>query len=185
MELCEKKKGEARFSGVTGRGSNAQTGGASSLSVQPTANITVGKIAIVQAVSDNDDTVGGATTFHTLSDTDNNTWARVYEVTDTDGAADDGSTTSLWWTKVATQIDTTDSITVTYGGGSGSLTDATIAVFEATISPGNTITFVTSAATQTQVINMSPTPTTLPQPANSGKNSTQSGPLEPEISQTP
>ena len=141
------KSVEATFSSVTGRGRDNQTGSASSLSVSPTANITVGKIAIVQAVSDNDDITEGATTFHTLSDTDGNTWTRVYEETDTAGSADDGSTTSLWWSEVATQIDTTDSITVTYGGGSGSLTDATIAVFEATITAGNTITFVTPAST--------------------------------------
>src|SRR3989344_7654249 len=112
INFIHPQEAKAAFSAVTGRGSALQTGSASSLSVSPGANITVGKIAIVQAVSDNDDTAEGATTFHTLSDTDNNTWARVYEVTDTDGAADDGSTTSLWWTKVATQIDTTDSITV-------------------------------------------------------------------------
>src|SRR3989344_2709520 len=100
------------------------------IGVSPGANITVGKIAIVACVTDNQGTSNGATTNHTISDTDVNTWTRVYEETDSDGADNDGSAASLWWTKVATQIDTGDSITCTTGENES---DKIITVFEVTV----------------------------------------------------
>src|SRR3989344_244828 len=137
---------KAAFSAVTGRGSAVDTTNDNAIAVSPDANITVGKIAIVQCVTDNNNTANGATTFHSLADTDTNTWTRVYEETDSDGSADDGSTTSLWWTKVATQIDTTDSITCTLGANK---TDKTLAVFEVTVAAGNTVSTSGTVASPT------------------------------------
>jgi hypothetical protein len=109
------EEAKAAFTGVTARGSAVSSSNSASVGASPDANIAVNKIVIVQCVSDNNDTSNAATTFHTVTDTDLNSWTRVYEETDSDGAANDGSTTSLWWTKVTTQIDTTDTITCTLG----------------------------------------------------------------------
>lgn len=136
-------KASAAFTAVAARGSLASgTGNTNVYSVSPSADLVVGKIIIVSAVSDNEDTTSGATSFHAVTDSQNHTWTKVFEETDTDGVADDGSTTSLWWTKVRTQISTTDSITVTLGA---SKTDIIISVVEATIAAGNTV--MTSSVT--------------------------------------
>ncbi|OGM32534.1 hypothetical protein A3D01_01750 [Candidatus Woesebacteria bacterium RIFCSPHIGHO2_02_FULL_39_13] len=133
----EIEEAKAAFGTPTARGSAVENSNDNSIVVTSlSGNIVVGRIAIVQCVSDNNDTANGATTFHSLADTDTHTWTRVYEETDSDGAADDGSTTSLWWTKVVTQIDTTDSITCTLGANK---TDKTLAVFEVTVAAGFTV----------------------------------------------
>ncbi|MEK7583971.1 MAG: hypothetical protein AAB490_01895 [Patescibacteria group bacterium] len=130
------QEARAVFSGIASRGSATLSGTGSTLAVSPTANLTAGKIVIVSAVSDNEDATDGATTFHSVSDTQGHTWNKVFEETETDGAADDGSTSSLWWTKVQTEIATTDSITLTLGA---SKSDAVIALVEATVASGNTV----------------------------------------------
>src|SRR3972149_1764667 len=143
----EIEEAKAAFGTPTARGSAVENSNDNSIVVTSlSGNIVVGRIAIVQCVSDNNDTANGATTFHSLADTDTHTWTRVYEETDSDGAADDGSTTSLWWTKVVTQIDTTDSITCTLGANK---TDKTLAVFEVTVAAGNTVSTSGTVASPT------------------------------------
>jgi hypothetical protein len=130
------------FSAVTERGSAADRTSDTSIAVSPSANLTVGKIVFVLVVTDNAQTTDGTSTNHdTLADTDTNTWNKVYERTAGGGAANAGVTASLWWTKVATQIDTTDSITFT---GDTSWTSKLLMVWEATVGAGNTISLAGS-----------------------------------------
>lgn len=139
------EEARAAFSSPTARGSAVENSSDGSIAVSPTANITVGKILFVAAVTDNTATADGASTDHSsLADTDNHTWNKVFEETDSAGAAADGSTTSLWWTRVQTQIDTSDSITLTLGTNR---TDKIIALVEVTVAAGYTITASTDTPT--------------------------------------
>jgi hypothetical protein len=124
------------FSAVTARGSAVSNTNGTTLSRSPTANITVGKIAFAVCGSDNDATTDSDTTFHAVTDSVGNTWARLKERTETDGAAGDGVVASIWWTKVGTQIGTGDSVTLTLGVAE---TDKVIVLFEATVGAGKTI----------------------------------------------
>lgn len=125
------------FSAVTERGSITEKVADSSLAMSPSANLTVGKIAFVYALSDNLATTSGNSTDHTsIADTDTNTWNKLYERTFTAGVAADGVTHSLWWTKVATQIDTTDTITWTL---TGNAVAKVMMCFECTVGAGSTI----------------------------------------------
>ncbi len=90
---------------VTIRGEAVSDASTTTLDVSPDANITVGKIVFVSSVSDNNQTTDGASTFHSVADTDSHTWTKVTEWTETDGAANDGVTVSLFATEVVTQID--------------------------------------------------------------------------------
>lgn len=120
---------------ITARGSAVSNASGTTLSVSPSANLVVGKVIFVSCVSDNNQTTDGASTFHSVSDTDGHTWTKISEWTETDGAADDGVTVSLFATKVVTQIDTTDSITLTLGAAK---TDKIITILETTFDAGNT-----------------------------------------------
>jgi hypothetical protein len=129
------ERAEAAISGVTGRGSAVSNASGTTLAVSPTANLTVGKVVFVVSVSDNNQTTDGASTFHSISDTQNHTWTKITEYTETDGAANDGVTVSVFATKVTTQITTANSITLTLGAAK---TDKIIGVFEATFDTGMT-----------------------------------------------
>jgi hypothetical protein len=125
------------FSSVTARGSNVSNANGTTLAVSPSANLTVGKIVFACCTSDNESTTDGATTMHSVGDSvGGNTWTKIFEATETDGAANDGSTTSLWWTKVKTQIGTGASITLTLGS---SRSDKIISIFEVTVGANKTL----------------------------------------------
>ena len=126
-------KVQAAISSVTFSGSAVSDASSTTVTVTPAANLTAGKLVVVASMSDNNDTADGATTFHSISDSKSNTWTRVSEYTETDGAADDGSTVSIFATKITTQIDTTDTITLTLGTAK---TDKIITVTEATLGAG-------------------------------------------------
>ncbi len=134
------KNAEAAFSAVTARGEASEEVNDSSISVSPSANLTVGKIIVVSATTDNAATADGASTLHSISDTRSNTWIKVFEETETDGAANDGATVSLWWTKVTTQIGTGDSVTLTTASNR---TAKIIGLTEVTVTAGNTVASTT------------------------------------------
>lgn len=133
------------FSGIAFLGWAPSTVTHASLAVSPTAALTVGKEIFVSCVSDNLTTTEGPTTYHLVTDSKGHTWTKVFEETDTDGAAADGSTTSLWTTKITTQIETTDSITNTYQGGSNDA--GIIAIVEAVVGAGQTVAWETPGLT--------------------------------------
>lgn len=126
------------FSAITTRGSATEKVSDTSISLNPSANLTVGKVVIVQCATDNDSTAvsDGASTRHSLSDSKGNTWTKISERTDSDGAAADGVTISLWRTVITTQINTTDTITLTC---SSAVTNKIISCFEATVGTKSTI----------------------------------------------
>jgi len=135
VDLFQPERAYAAFSGVTARGSAVNSANHTSLSVSPSANLTVGKLVIVTAVSNNKQTTDGDSTEHTISDTQGHTWNKVFERTETDGAQNDGSTSSLWWTIVTTQIGTGNSITNTYTNSTNNA--GIIAITEATFDNAN------------------------------------------------
>jgi len=134
------KEAKATFGTPTGRGQAADEVSDTTIIANPSANLAAGVIVFVTGVTDNVATADGATTLHSISDTDSNTWIKVYEETETDGAAGDGTTTSVWWTKVVTQIDTTDSITLTTSSAVGA---KMINVVSVTVGAGNTLASTT------------------------------------------
>lgn len=126
------------FSAVTHRGFGFEKLSDLTWVISPASNIVVGKIAFVHAVTDNTATTSGATTTHTsiVDNADGNAWAKVYERTAPGTpAAGTGTTHSLWWKKIATQIGTGNTITLTVTANAAA---KSINVFEATIT-GSTI----------------------------------------------
>lgn len=113
-----------------------------SIAFSPAAAITVGKIACLSAITDNAPTSDGPSTQHAVTDTDGHVWTLICEETETDGAADDGCTISLWMAKVTSEIGTGDSVTLT-------LDDARLSkavqLWEFTVGAGNTFAFETPA----------------------------------------
>jgi hypothetical protein len=124
------------FSAVTFRGGQVSNANGTTVSVSPNANVVVGEILFAVAGSDNDATTDGQTTLHSISDSKGNTWTKVREQTETDGAANDGSTASIWWTKVETEITTGDTVTLTLGV---SKSDKCIGLLEVTVGAGNVV----------------------------------------------
>lgn len=104
------------ISAVVERGSAISATSSTTVGGSPTANIVVGRYAFCLCVTDNTSTPNGASTDHTsVTDTDGHTWIKLYEYTHGRGVIAAGSTQSLWMTKVTTQIDTSDTITLTMG----------------------------------------------------------------------
>lgn len=141
------------FSGVTERGSGSEKVSDTSFGISPSAAITVGKIAFLLAVTDNTPTTDGVSTDHTgVADTDGHTWTKVFERTNSTGAAADGATASLWWTKVTSEIGTGDVVTLTIGTAR---TAKILGLFEVSVGAGNTIALAAGGSTfrETDVAN--------------------------------
>lgn len=119
------------FSAITARGSATEKTSDTSLSMSPSANLTVNKLVIVHCATDNnsDNVADEPSESHSLSDSQGNIWRKVTEYTDSDGAAADGVTSSLWYTIVTTQIGTGNTITLTTASA---VTNKIISCFEVT-----------------------------------------------------
>src|SRR5512140_966072 len=117
------------FSAVTGRGSTSETGSDTSIVLNPSANLTVGKLVFVVAVTDNYVTSDGASAQHSLADDKGNGWRKISEYTETSGVAADGVTISIFGVRITTQILTTDAITLTLANA---VAQKILACFEAT-----------------------------------------------------
>ena len=120
---------------ITARGSAVSNTSTTTLAMNPTANLVVGRIVFVSCASDNNQTTDGASTFHSVSDSQGHVWTKICEYTDSDGASNDGSVVSLFATKVRALIATTDTITLTLGAAK---TDKIICAFEATFNINKT-----------------------------------------------
>lgn len=123
------------FSGVTGRGSSIDTANDTSISRNPTSNIIVGQLLFACGVTDNYATVAGASNEHTVTDGKGNLWIKIAEYTQTSGVSSDGCTVSTFGTRVTTQINTTDAVTLILANA---VFQKCFALVEATVTAGNT-----------------------------------------------
>lgn len=138
------------FSAVTPRGSNTEKTSDTSISLSPSANLAVGQLVVVHCATDNDAVAvaDGATTRHSLADSKGNTWVKDAEYTDSDGAAADGVTSSVWHSVLTTAILTSDTITLTT---SSAVTNKIISCLEATMQAGSTVGVATVGVGQSAI----------------------------------
>lgn len=130
------------WGGGTERGNaNSKTSG-TTVSVSPTAAIAVDRILVAYCVADNISTAEGDSTDHTVTDSQANTWTRLKESTNA-AAAGAAVTASLWVTKITTQIETTNTVTLTL---SAAVTAKAIGLIEFTVGAGNTWTKLAETA---------------------------------------
>lgn len=123
------------WAATAGRGgANTKTAG-TQVSGSPTGNIPAGAICFVGVATNNAGASDGNTSEHAISDTDGNTWTKLREYTNAEGAGAAGVTVSLHATKVTTQIDTTDTITLTCAT---SVATKTMCFWEASVAGGKT-----------------------------------------------
>lgn len=123
------------ISAVFGRGLAFERVSDTTLTISPSSAITVGKIACITVAADNIATTDGASTDHSVSDTDGHTWTKIFEETESSGAATDGVTVSLWMTKVTSEIGTGDVVTITFGSA---ILCKVAHIWEFTVDSGNT-----------------------------------------------
>jgi hypothetical protein len=123
------------FTSVTARGSIKVSGiDSTSVLIAVTANIVVGKILIACIVIDNTATADGASSTVTIADDAVNTWVKIGEYTDSDGAASDGATIAMFASKITTQINSAANITFTFSNA----LDKYGYCFEVTVGDGHT-----------------------------------------------
>lgn len=123
------------ISAPTARGTIGERVSDASHAISPDAAITVGKIACLTVIADNLQTTDGASTDHSVADTDGHVWTNIFEETESSGGASDGLTVSLWMTKVTSEIGTGDSVTLTL---TGAVLCKALAIWEFTVGAGNT-----------------------------------------------
>lgn len=105
------------FSTPIARGSAVSILVDNTISMNPSAALAVGRFIVVGCSTANIQTTDGASNNHsTVADSKNNVWTKHEERTETAGAVADGTTVSIWSTRVTTQIETTDTITLTTSG---------------------------------------------------------------------
>lgn len=92
------------FSGMTARGIVGERNSDTSVSVSPNSAISAGQLLIVKVVADNISTVTGDSNDHTVTDSQSNTYTKAFETTQSDGAAADGTTTSVWFSVLTTGL---------------------------------------------------------------------------------
>lgn len=120
------------FSAITARGSAVRAVSGASTSGNVNANIVVGRLLIIGCSTKNNATADGASTTHTsITDAAGNQWDKVAEYTETEaGAANDGTTVSIWKSIITTQINSGAALVVNHGTNNHGI----ITFLEATIS---------------------------------------------------
>jgi len=99
------------------------------LAFLPTAAVPVDKLAILLGVWDNVDTDNAEDTDKlTPSDTQSNAWARAGEAQYSPGGVLDGVLAGIFYSVITTQIETTDTITIT-SSANGTAKGATLLTF--------------------------------------------------------
>jgi hypothetical protein len=126
----------AGWTHVSARGNANEKTSDTSVSLTPTATVAAGAVAVVSCNTDNSTTTAGATTDHTVSDSQSNTWTRLVEWTRTSSSAADGVTASLWASQLTTQLTTSDSVTCTTVSA---VTAKVMTLNEFSVGGGNTI----------------------------------------------
>ncbi len=118
------------FSALTDRGTLTEKTSDTSIGISPSAAIAVGKLAVLWAVTDNPTATDGATTDHSVTDTDGHTWTRIAEHTAAGGGASNGVCASLWGTVATQEIGTADSVNLAVGSA---VTAKTVGLMEVTM----------------------------------------------------
>lgn len=120
-----------------------KTAGTSIVSSAFDANVTVGSVCIVVVAKNNAATADGETSEVTsVTDTKGNTYTKLKEFCNSQGAADAGATVSVWYSQVATQLTTSDTCTANF---SASTAASAIMARGFTATSGATITMEGSA----------------------------------------
>lgn len=100
------------------------------LAFSPTSAVPVGKLAVLLAVWDNTDgTNADDTSFLSVTDSKGNTWIRAGEAQRSAGVALDGLLAGEFYSVITTQIETTDTITVTHSSVLGAAKGLTLTAF--------------------------------------------------------
>jgi hypothetical protein len=120
---------------IAARGTGASSTSSTSFTMSPSATVAVDRYLILVVSTDNTTTADGASSDHTsVSDTGGNPWFKFSEYTNTvGGAAADGVTVSVWGVKVATQLTTGSTITITLGTAR---TDKCCSLYEFSVGTG-------------------------------------------------
>jgi hypothetical protein len=98
------------------RGTGASTTSGTTLGVTHAAvSSTVGQVVILTIACDNAGTTDADhDEIQGIADTGGNTWSKLGEFTNGQGAANAGTTVSVWMSKITTQLDSGNTITVTF-----------------------------------------------------------------------
>lgn len=99
------------------RGTATSGTSTTSFSISPSVTIATGKLAVLNVVSDNASTTGGATSTHAVSDSQGHAWTKIHEETRTSGVVRDGLTVSSWATIVQRDITTSDTVALALVSG--------------------------------------------------------------------
>lgn len=107
------------FAHVGSIGTVNHNSAANTLALVTTAAVEVGNVAVVIYAGDNlgsgtDNTDANEVT--SVTDTRGNTWVKLKETSNNNGGAGNGTTVSVWYTTVATQIQIGDTITFNLSG---------------------------------------------------------------------
>lgn len=111
-----------------------------------TANMEAGNVGVCWGATDNIATTDGQTTDLSITDSGSNTWTRLGEFTNTNGAAADGAITGVFASKLTTQL-TSGSSTITLNTTSA-VTDKAVRCQEFTIGVGNVLSVVGAIKTE-------------------------------------
>lgn len=123
---------EAAITSIGSRGTNvAGAGNNTDIAVTPTGTIAAGRIAIIFVAKRQTNAVSGVT------DTQNNDWTPLGEFTN---ATNGNIMVSAWMSRIATQLTTSDSVTVTWGVNEN---DICAALWEFQVDAGNTLALTT------------------------------------------
>lgn len=132
------------FSSVGDRGLTASTTAATSLAhTIANANVPVGAILVVDVVINNRSaTEGNTNDITSVTDSGGNTYTKLYEWTNANGAQNNGTTVAQFISKITTAL-TAGSSTVT--GHFGSSSANIVAAWEYSVASGSTVSKVTQA----------------------------------------
>lgn len=123
----------------------AVTNKASSSSWSPvtTGALTAGEVGILQINFDNiGTTIGDNSEVTSVTDAAGNTWTKAREYTYSAGAAGDGATVSVWYSKITSTLSSGGAVTINFSGN----TTAKVALLNRfTLSNGGTVTVVGSS----------------------------------------
>lgn len=104
---------QADFSLGRHAGSGTSNSAGTTVVVNPTEAIPVGTMLVARCVSDNAATSDGETSEHTVDSSPAHDWVKLREQCEAGAGANAGVTVSLWATKITTQLETTDTVTLT------------------------------------------------------------------------